>query len=82
MALTSTELPVINLEKSVREDRPMQNAKSNIASNALNKIEILKEEVEMLRREVAVMKKVLRNEIARYEISQVKHGNYTSSIVK
>jgi len=36
----------------------------------------------MLKKELEVVKKALRNEIARYEILQVKRGKTISSIVE
>lgn len=41
----------------------------------------LKEEVEELKRKVTVIKRALRNEIARYEVNQVKKGRDVSSIL-
>lgn len=47
-----------------------------------DKVAILQEEVETLKREVEVIKKALRDEIARYEVSQVKRGQNIRSIVE
>lgn len=47
-----------------------------------DKIAILEEEIGSLRKEVEVLKKALRNKIARYEISLIKQGREIRSIVE
>ena len=41
----------------------------------------LEDEAALLRGEVDILKKALRNKIARHEISQIKKGNDISSII-
>jgi len=47
-----------------------------------DKVANLEGDMEMLKKEVEVLKKALRNKIARYEISQIKHGKDVRSIVE
>jgi hypothetical protein len=42
----------------------------------------LEEEISILKKETEVLKKALRNKIARYEIEQIKHGRKVESIVE
>lgn len=44
-------------------------------------IDSLRRELEELRREVIVIKRALRNKIARYEIGQIRRGKDVSSIL-
>ncbi|MGH9909982.1 MAG: hypothetical protein ACRD32_05020 [Nitrososphaerales archaeon] len=46
-----------------------------------SEIAALKEEIEELKHEVTVLKKVLRDKIARYEVSQVRKGRDINSIL-
>lgn len=47
-----------------------------------DKIMQLEQEIESLRKEVAVLKRALRNKIARYEVEQIKRGKEIKSIVE
>ena len=53
------------------------------ANNELRESDIasLKEELEELKREVSVIKRAVRNKVARYEIGQVRNGKYIDSIL-
>lgn len=46
-----------------------------------SEIATLKEEIEKLKHEVTVLKRALRDEIARYEVSQVSKGRDINSIL-
>ncbi len=46
-----------------------------------SEIAALKEEIEELKHEVTVLKKALRDKIARYEVSQVRKGRDINSIL-
>ncbi|MEM2760677.1 MAG: hypothetical protein QXU32_05750 [Nitrososphaerales archaeon] len=47
-----------------------------------NEIASLREELKGLKREITVIKRAVRNKIARYEIGQVKKGKDVSSILE
>ncbi|MFQ5940098.1 MAG: hypothetical protein ACE5KA_00140 [Nitrososphaerales archaeon] len=42
----------------------------------------LEEEISVLRKEVTVLKRALRNKIARYEVDQIRLGREVQSIVE
>ena len=46
-----------------------------------SEIAALKEEIEELKHEVTVLKKTLRDKIARYEVNQVRKGRDINSIL-
>ncbi len=51
------------------------------AETVYERVAKLEDEVAMLREELNILKKALRNKIARHEISQIKKGNDISSII-
>jgi len=51
------------------------------AETIYERVAKLEDEIASLRNEVDVLKKALRNKIARHEISMIKKGNDISSIV-
>ncbi len=53
------------------------------ANNELRESDIasLKEELEELKREVLVIKRAVRNKVARYEIGQIRNGKDIDSIL-
>lgn len=54
---------------------------SGEAETIYERVARLEDEFAMLREEVDIMKKALRNRIARHEISQIKRGNDVESII-
>ena len=54
---------------------------SSEAETIYDRVSALEEEVAVLRREVNLFKKALRNTIARQEISMIKKGQDVSSII-
>ena len=54
---------------------------SDEAETIYERVAKLEDEVALLREEVNILKKALRNKIARHEISQIKKGNDVSSII-
>lgn len=54
---------------------------SDEAETIYERVARLEDEFAMLREEVDIMKKALRNKIARHEISQIKSGNDIESII-
>lgn len=46
-----------------------------------DEVSSLRKELEELKREVTVLKRALRNKIARYEIGQIRKGRDISSIL-
>ena len=51
------------------------------AETIYERVAKLEDEIASIRNEVDVLKKALRNKIARHEISMIKKGNDVSSIV-
>ena len=54
---------------------------SNDAETIYERVAKLEDELASLRTEVDVIKKALRNKIARHEVSQIKGGKDISSII-
>ena len=54
---------------------------SEEAETIYERVAKLEDEVALLREEVNIVKKALRNKIARHEISQIKSGHDISSII-
>ncbi|HET6517019.1 MAG TPA: hypothetical protein VFG25_02225 [Nitrosopumilaceae archaeon] len=54
---------------------------SEEAETIYERVARLEDEVATLRAEVDILKKALRNKIARYEISSIKQGTDVSSII-
>lgn len=54
---------------------------SGEAETIYERVAKLEDEVAMLREELNIVKRALRNRIARHEISQIKKGNDISSII-
>jgi len=54
---------------------------SDEAETIYERVAKLEDEVALLREEVDILKRALRNKIARHEISQIKKGNDVSSII-
>ena len=54
---------------------------SSEAETIYERVAKLEDEVALLRSEVDILKRALRNKIARYEISLVKQGNDVDSII-
>jgi len=54
---------------------------SDEAATIHERVAKLEDEVALLRGEVDILKRALRNKIARHEISQIKKGNDVSSII-
>lgn len=54
---------------------------SDEAETIYERVARLEDEMELLREEMAVLKKALRNKIARHEISMIKRGKDISSII-
>lgn len=54
---------------------------SEEAETIYERVARLEDEVATLRAEVDILKKALRNKIARYEISSIKQGTDISSII-
>jgi len=54
---------------------------SDEAETIYERVAKLEDEVALLRGEVDILKRALRNKIARHEISQIKKGNDVSSII-
>lgn len=51
------------------------------AETIYERVSKLEDEVALLREELNILKRALRNKIARHEISQIKKGNDVSSII-
>ncbi len=47
-----------------------------------DKVAVLEDEIKALKKEVTVLKRALRNKIARYEVGQIKHGREVHSIIE
>ena len=54
---------------------------SNEAETIYERVAKLEDEIALLRAEVDVLKKALRNKIARHEVSMIKKGTDVSSII-
>ena len=54
---------------------------STEAETIYERVAKLEDEIALLRSEVDVLKKALRNKIARHEISMIKKGNDVASII-
>jgi len=54
---------------------------SDEAETIYERVAKLEDEVALLREEIDILKRALRNKIARHEISQIKKGNDVSSII-
>ena len=54
---------------------------SSEAETIYERVARLEDELALLRSEVDILKRALRNKIARYEISMIKKGNDISSII-
>ncbi len=54
---------------------------SDEAETIYERVAKLEDEVALLREEINILKRALRNRIARHEISQIKKGNDVSSII-
>ena len=54
---------------------------SSEAETIYDRVSALEEEIAVLRREVDLLKKALRNKIARHEISLIKRGEDIESII-
>ena len=54
---------------------------SDEAETIYDRVSKLEDEIALLREEVDILKRALRNKIARHEISQIKKGNDISSII-
>jgi hypothetical protein len=59
----------------------IQTAMSSEGETIYERVAKLEDEVASLRNEVDVLKKALRNKLARHEISQIKKGRDVSSII-
>ncbi|WP_299293141.1 hypothetical protein [Nitrosopumilus sp.] len=54
---------------------------SSDAETIYERVAKLEDEIALLRSEVDILKRALRNKIARYEISTIKKGNDVDSII-
>ena len=54
---------------------------SSEAETIYERVAMLEDEIALLRSEIDVLKKALRNKIARHEISMIKKGNDVDSII-
>ena len=54
---------------------------SEEAETIYERVAKLEDEIAVLRNEVDVMKKALRNKIARYEVKMIKSGTDVSSVI-
>ena len=54
---------------------------SSDAETIYERVAKLEDEIALLRSEVDLMKRALRNKIARHEISLIKKGQYVDSII-
>ncbi|MFM7861932.1 MAG: hypothetical protein ACKO7Y_04250 [Candidatus Nitrosotenuis sp.] len=54
---------------------------SNEGETIYERVAKLEDEIASLRNEVDVLKKALRNKLARHEISQIKRGHDVTSII-
>ncbi len=57
------------------------NTKNIDAETIYERVAKLEDEIALLRSEIDVVKKALRNKIARYEISLIKSGHEINSII-